>query len=209
MRNRRIVGFLLACGALGLALATAAEFMTPEVTEIPGTGKVLVSLAAEEGGPAFLVRALDGEEQQATRPLPADGLDRYKLALIAQTKKDGAISGYSLVTWKPADKKPAERMWPDLKDIADATAKIRGAQVLMLRQLPPPEGVKDAKWSFELISFRKIEPKEEDDPVVRAKKEVIEDKGARLIEDRRFTLAAPTAPHEAMLYGIPCGRKRG
>lgn len=93
-----------------------------------------------------------------------------------------------------------------------ATAKIRGAQVLMLRQLPPPEGVKEAKWSFELISFRKIEPKEEDDPVVRAKKEVIEDKGARLIEDRRFTLAAPTAPHEAMRYGIvlvPVWKEKG
>lgn len=204
MRNRRMVRFLLACGILGAVLASAAEYMAPEVTEIPDTQKLLVALAAEEDGTAFLVRSLGEEDQRVTLRPPADGLDRFKLALIAQTKKGGAITGFSLVTWKPVEKKAegAAREWPELKDIAGATARIRGAQTLMLRRLPVAEAAKDAKWSFELISFRKIEPKEEDDAIVRAKKEVIEDGGARLIEDRRFTLIAPSAPSEALRYGV-------
>ncbi len=202
MKNRRMVRFLLACGILG-ALAYAAELMAPEVTEMPDAQKVLVASVTEEGAPALLVRSLGGDEQRVTRRLPADGLDRYKLALIAQTGKDAAIAGFSIVTWKPVEKKAADQ-WPELKDIAGATARIRGAQTVMLRRLPAPEGDagKDTKWSFELISFRKIEPKEDDDAIVRAKKEVIEEGGARLIEDRRFTLITPSAPSEKLLYGV-------
>lgn len=202
----RMIRVVLSCGFLGMALASGGEVMVPEVAAIPGASKVLVALAAEEGRPALVVRALGGEEQSVTRRLPAEGLDRFKLALIAETGKDGAITGFSCVTWKPAEKKddPPARAWPELKDIAGATARIRGAQTLMLRQLPLAEGesAKDAKWSFELISFRKIDPKEEDDAIVRAKKEVIEEGGARLIEDRRFTLIAPTAPDGTRCYGV-------
>ena len=204
--SNRVIRVVLSCGFLGAALASGGEVMVPDVAAIPGASKVLVALAAEEGGPALVVRSVGGEEQSVTRRLPKEGFERFKLALIAETGKDGAIAGFSCVTWKPAEKKadaPA-REWPELKDIAGATARIRGAQVLMLRRLAVPETAagKDAKWSFELISFRRIEPKEEDDAIVRAKKEVIEEGGARLIEDRRFTLVAPSAPDETRLYGV-------
>jgi hypothetical protein len=197
----RKVRFALVSGILAATVASGGDVMIPEVTEMPGAQKLLVTLAAGEG-PALLVRSIGGEEQRATLRLPSEGLDRYKLALIAQTTKEGTIAGFSLVTWKPGEKKEGgtARAWPELKDVAGATARIRGAQALMLRRLAAPE--KDAKWSFELISFRRIEPKEEDDPIVRAKKEVIEEGGARLIEDRRFTLIAPTTPTEDPRYGV-------
>lgn len=212
MKNRRIVRFLFASGLLGAALS-AGEAMAPEVTHIPDTGKLLVALAAEEGGPAFLVRSLEGEGQRVPRPLPAGDLDRYKLALIAQTRGEGAIAGYSLVTWKPAEKAAEGEApaWPELKEIAGATARIRGAQTFMLRQFSPPEG-KDAKWSLELISFRKMEPKEDQEAILRAKKEIIEDGGVRLVEQARFTLVAPSTPTEETCYGVilvPVWKEKG
>jgi hypothetical protein len=200
MRNAKLV---LCFGILMAALAAGGEAMIPEVTEMPGAGKLLVSLVTEEGKSSFLVRSLGGDEQRSTCPLPAEGLERFKLAMIAQVAKDGAIEGFSLVTWKPIPKKdeiPA-RVWPELKDVPGATARIRGAEVLMLRRFEASEG-SAAKWAFELISFRKIEPKDDEDPIVRAKKEVIEEGGARLIEDRRFTLFAPAVPGEDPRYGV-------
>lgn len=200
MRNTRMV---LCFGILGAALAMGGEVMVPEATEMPGATKLLVSLVAEEGKSSFLVRSLGGEEQRSSCPVPADGLERFKLALIAQVGKDAAIQGFTLVTWKPASKKEdiPERQWPEIKEVPGATARIRGAETLMLRRFEASEG-SSAKWAFELISFRKIEPKDDEDPIVRAKKEVLEEGGARLIEDRRFTLFAPSAPGEDPRYGI-------
>jgi hypothetical protein len=177
--------------------------MIPEVTEMPEAQKLVVSLGLEDGAPAFLVRSPGGEEQRATRRLPAEGLERYHLALITQTARDGAIRGFSVVTWKPAAKgdEPPARVWPELKDVPGATARIRGAGIVMIRRLEAPAG-SSMKWGLELISFRKIEAKDEEDPIVRAKKEVIEDGGARLIEDRRFSLFAPATPGEDPRYGV-------
>jgi hypothetical protein len=203
MQNRKLVRWFLYFGILGAALASGGEAMIPEVTEMPGAQKILLSLGAEEGAPALLVRGIGGEEHRAICRLPAEGLEKYKLALIAQTAKDGAIQGFSLVTWKPAakDEELPKRTWPELKDVPGATARIRGAEVLMLRRLQaPPESA--AKWCIELISFRKLEAKEAEDPVVRAKKEVIEDGSTRLIEDRRYTLFAPTTPTEDPRFGV-------
>jgi hypothetical protein len=194
---------LFCFGVLGAALASGGEAMIPEVSELPGSQKLVISLGAEEGAPAFLIRSLGGEEQRASRRLPAEALDRYHMALIAQTSKEGAIQGYSLVSWKPVPKgeEAPARAWPELKDVPGVTARVRNAQVLMLRRLESsPDGA--AKWAFELISFRKIEPKEQDDPVVRAKKEVIEEGSAQLIEDRRFTLFAPTTPTDDPQFGV-------
>jgi len=202
MKKLRIVRLLAVSGLLGAALS-AGEAMAPDVTHIPDAPKLLVALAAEEGGPAFLVRALDGDGQRVSRELPAEGLDQYKLALIAQTAKDGAIAGYSLVTWKPAEKSAegTAREWPELKNVAGATARIRGAQTFMLRRFAPPEG-KDAKWSLEVISFRKIEPKEDEEAIKRGKKEIVEEGGVRLVEQARFTLVAPNTPNEETCYGV-------
>ena len=202
MKNLRIVRLLAASGLLGAALS-AGEAMAPEVTHLPDTGKLLVGIVADGPGPSLLVRALEGDGQRVARQLPAEGLSEYKLGLIAQTAKDGVIAGYSLVTWKPAEKgaEGAAREWPQLKDVAGATARIRGAQTLMLRRFAAAEG-KDAKWSLEILSFRKMEPKEDEEAILRAKKEIVEDGGVRLVEQARFTLVAPSAPTEANCYGI-------
>jgi hypothetical protein len=190
----------LCVGILGIALA--GEGMVPEVTEMKGAEKVLLSFASGEEGASFLVRSAGGEEHRATCPLPSEGIERYRLALIACTDKDGMVTGYSLVTWKPGEKKEdLGQAWPELKDVPAAKARIRGAGTLLLRRFTPPASG-PAKWGFELISFRKIEPKDEEDPVVRAKKETIEEGGARLIEDKRFTLLAPEIAGETPRYGV-------
>jgi hypothetical protein len=203
MQNRKLVRWFLCFGILGAALASGGDAVIPEVTDMPGAQKIIVSLGAEEGAPAFLVRALGDEEHRATRRLPADGLEHYKLAMIAQTAKDGAIQGFSLVTWKPAskDEEPPARAWPEIKEVPGVSARIRGSEVLMLRRLQTPAD-SAAKWCIELVSFRKIEAKEADDPIVRAKKEVIDEGSTRLIEDRRFTLFAPATPSEDPRYGV-------
>lgn len=202
MQDTRMARAVLFLGVLGVALAVAGEVMVPEVTEMPGAEKILLSFAAGEGSPAFRIRSAGGEEHQASCPLPTEGIERFKLALIAATDRDGAITGYSLVTWKPGDKKEdLAGVWPELKDVAGAKARIRGSDTLLLRRFAPPASG-PAKWGFELISFRKIEPKDEDDPVARAKKETIEEGGARLIEDRRFTLLAPELAGESPRYGV-------
>jgi len=188
------------CLALVAVAATAGDATVPEVTEMDGAQKILFSFqAGGESRPSFTAKEAGGAEQQATRELPSDGIKDYKLALVAKTDKEGAITGFAFVTWKPAERK-AENEWPQLKPIEGAEARIRGAATLLIRQLPA-EG-KDPKWSFEIISFRRIEPKEADDPVVRAKKEILEEGGARLIEDKRFTLVAPAMPTERTCYGI-------
>ncbi len=201
MQRRGVVRCaLLFCLAVAGVVALAGDVMVPEVTEMEGAGKILFSFGdGGEDAPAFLARSIGGEEQRATFRLPAEGIERYKLAIVARTDKEGAITGFSLVTWKPAEKK-AEREWPQLKPVEGAEARIRGSQTLLVRQLPA-EGT-DAKWSLEIVSFRRIEPKEDEDPIVRAKKEVIEDGGARLIEDRRYTLVAPATPSEKSCCGI-------
>ncbi|MCK6461735.1 MAG: hypothetical protein L6Q95_17785 [Planctomycetes bacterium] len=191
---------LLSCLAVAGVVAFAKDVMVPETTEMKGAGKILLSFGGGgEDAPAFLARSLDGEEQRATFPLPAEGIADWKLALVARTDKGGAITGFSLVTWKQAEKKP-EREWPELKAVEGAEARIRGSQTLLFRQLPA-EG-KGSKWSFEIVSFRRIEPKEDEDPVVRARKEILEEEGARLIEDRRYTLVAPATPTEKTFCGI-------
>jgi hypothetical protein len=191
---------LLSCLAFLAVAAFAGDAMVPEVTEIPGAQKILFSFGGGgEDAPAFLARSVGGEEQSVTRKLPSEGVSDYKLALVARTDKMGAITGFSLVTWKPAEKK-ADKEWPQLKPIEGAEAAIRGSQTLLIRQLASVG--KDAKWSFEIVSFRRIEPKDDDDAIARAKKEVIEEGGARLIEDRRFTLVAPATPSDKTCYGI-------
>lgn len=188
------------CLALLAVVAFAGDAMVPEVTEMNGAKKILFSFqAGGENSPCFVAKAIGGDEQHASRQLPSEGIKDYKLALVARTDRGGAITGFSLVTWKPAEKK-AEREWPQLKPVEGAEARIRGSATVLVRQLPA-EG-RDAKWSFEIVSFRRIEPKEADDPVVRAKKEILEDGGARLIEDGRFTLVAPAAPTEKACCGI-------
>jgi hypothetical protein len=191
---------VLAFGILGVALAFAGETMVPEVTDMAGAEKMVISFANGEGGASFLIRSA-GNEHKATCALPTEGIEKWKLALIAATDKDGAINGYSLVTWKPGDIKEDTPTWPDLKSVPGATARVRGSQTVLLRRFAAPASG-PAKWGFELISFRKLEPKDEDDPVVRAKKETIEEDGARLIEDRRFTLLAPELAGESPRYGV-------
>jgi hypothetical protein len=203
MQNRKLVRWFFCFGILGAALASGGDAMIPEVTEMSGAQKLVVSLGSEEGAPAFLIRGLGDQEHRIARRLPADGLESYKLGMIAQTAKDGAIQGFSLVTWKPAPKgeEAPARVWPELKEVPGVSARIRGSEVLMIRRLQTPAD-SAAKWCLELVSFRKIEAKEADDPIVRAKKEVIDEGSTQLIEDRRFTLFAPTTPGEDPRYGV-------
>jgi hypothetical protein len=192
---------LLSCLALLAVVAFAGDAMVPEISEMPGANKILFSFGGGgEDAAAFLAKSVGGEEHKVTRRPPSEGIADYKLALVARTSKMGAIEGFSLVTWKPAEKE-AEEAWPTLKPIEGAETSIRGAQTILVRQLPAT--AKDAKWSLEIISFRRIEPKDDEDPVVRAKKEVIEGEGGtRLIEDKRFTLVAPATPTDKTCYGI-------
>jgi hypothetical protein len=199
MQKTKGLESVLAILVLGGALVSAGEVMVPEVTEMPDAPKVLLSLNGGGEDPFwFAIRSIGGDEQRATRALPREGIDRYKLALIAQTAKDGGIAGHSLVTWTPAEKK-AEREWPVLTAIDKATATIRGgAQALLLRPLPADQ----KKWGFEVISFRRIEPKEDEEAILKAKKEVIEEGGARFVEEGRFPLIAPAPPTAKMRYGV-------
>lgn len=206
MRNARKVHWILGI-ALGAALASAGEVMVPEVTELRDAQKLVVSFvpASGEDAAAFLIRPPGGEEQRVTRPLPAEGAEHYQLALIAQTAKEGGITGFSLVTWKPGEKKAGAREWPELKEMSAEPTRIRGSQTFLLRPIPAPEAAAARPlpaWGFEVVSFRRIEPKEDDNAIVKAKKEVIEQGGVRLVEDRRFTILAPAAPREGTRYGI-------
>jgi hypothetical protein len=194
-----MVKSLLPCVALVVALASAGEVMVPEVTELPDAQKVLLTLTGGTDDAAFCARSIGGEERRATCRLPSEGLEQWKLALVAQTVKDGSINGFSFVTWKPAEAKP-EHEWPELKEIPGALARIRGAEALVLHQLASTE--KDAKWSFEIISFRKMESGEDEEAILRAKKQIIEEGGTRLVEAGRFTLVAPAPPSERLRYGV-------
>jgi hypothetical protein len=201
MRDVRFVRWTLSFGILGATLAFAAEVMVPEVTEIRDAPKALLSFvpaSGEEPG-AFLVRP-SGSDEGVKLPLPSEGLDRFKLALIARTGKDGKIAGYSVVTWKPADKKPPGREWPELAQAPGEATRVRGAELLLVRQLAPEGAAKT--WGFEVLSFRKIEPLEDEDTIVRAKKEVIEDGKARLVEVGRFQMETRAAPTESLRHGI-------
>jgi len=184
------------CFALGVGLASAGDAVAPDVSELRGVEKVLLVFDGEE----FIAKSVGAENERATRLPPSEGLDTWKLALIARTAKAGGINGFSLVTWKPVDTKP-EREWPQLKEIEGATARISGAQAFVLRRLEPAEP--EAKWSFEIISFRRMEPEEKvDDANAQEKKEILEEAGVRFIENGRFTLAAPSAPDERTFLGV-------
>jgi hypothetical protein len=200
MRRHRMLPRLLVTGCVA-ALAFAGEVMVPEVTELADTSGVLLTFdGGGEGRPAFVARSIGDETQRATRPVPSAGLDRFKLALIAKTGEDLAITGFSVVTWKSAEKAGSDE-WPEISNVAGSTARIRGAGTLVLRRRQTVE--KDAKWSFEIVSFRTIDPKKDDDErITKAKKEVIEEGGARLVEDERFTLAPPESPSADTRYGV-------
>jgi hypothetical protein len=187
-----------------VGLVFAADVMVPEVTEIRDAKKLLVTFARGEEGEASSFKIRAGEEQEFTRQLPSEGIELYKLGFIAATAEEGAIEGFSLVTWKPAPE-GAERTWPQLREMAGSVARIRGADALLLRQLPAEaeaDADKPAPWGFELISFKRLESAEDEENIIRAKKEVIEEGGTRLVEDRRFPLPAPAAPPEGTCYGV-------
>lgn len=194
----------LSCLALLALAAFAGDAMVPEVTRIEGASNILFSFGGGDDATSFVARSAEHEDKRATRPAPSERISEFKLALVANTDEKGMITDFSLVSWKPADKpaeKAADAEWPQLKPIEGAEARIRGSSTLLVRKLTAT--AKDAKWSLEIISFRRMEPGEKDeDPVARAKKETIEEGGARLIEDRRFTLVAPAMPTDKTCYGI-------
>jgi hypothetical protein len=187
-----VLGALL-CGA---AVLSAGEALVPEVTEIAGTERLFVCFSPKEGEKGFLVRSLGAEERRFACPLPEKGLDRFQIALVAQTTEEGKIDGFSLVTWKPAEKADAAA-WPQLKEEAGMTLRLRSVAALMIRQIPEA----DERWGFEIISFKRIEPKEEKG-IEQAAKEIVDESGGRFLEDRRTPLIAPRAPDKGMRYGV-------
>lgn len=182
-----LVGAILA--AVLAARASAEEQkLAPEVTEFPGTKELLVGY----GKAGFRIRSAGSEKET--------GLERF--ALIARTTR-GAVDGYTLVTWKPVDK--ATTTWPQLNLLEETKTRIAGADAIVVRQRVTRVAEQtgdDKQWGLELVTFKRQAPEDGKRPVKKTNKEVIEQGGARLIEDRRIPLVVTKAPKQDTRYGV-------
>lgn len=217
--DRMIRGVVAAvlCGAILVALLAARAsgeeaVLVPHTTRIDGGKELFLCLSRQEGekSASFVIRTLAGKAQRVTVPLPSAGLDRFKLALVAETAKEGEISGFSLITWKPAEKEEKPASWPRFSEVVGVSERIRGAEALVVRRMPPPadedhdpeEAEERAPaWGLDLVACKLLAPKEPAEAIKRTQM-TVEEGSSRFIEDRRCSLVAPRAPEAGIRYGV-------
>jgi len=192
------------------AAGDEARPRVPQVRDMEGATSLFVRENRREGDAPrieLVIRATGGREQELACPIADPG--RFQVAFLAQADKRHAITGFSVVTWKEgaAGEAADERSWPVLEEFAGAVVRIRDAQAVAIRQIPLPEpagkeeeATAPRAWGFDLVSYRRIEPEgEPEQGVTPARKESA---APRLVEGRRYQLAAPAAPGAEARYGL-------